>query len=141
MDVELKRVPLAWDRPQRLAMARLYFALERLHRLDLHDRVFDALHREHQTLYVPGNEAATLKLQRAFAQSHGIDPEAFEVAWHAATSAIERANRSALALQIPWVPSVVIDDTYVTDLGKAKGPARLIMLLDDLIDRERRARR
>ena len=99
------------------ALARLFFSLKELGREDLHDAVFDTIHRLGNPLY-NADEARTFQLQLEFAQSHGIAGEDFTRAYH--SPSVDADLKSAAELikryHIQEVPTLVVNGRYLTDL-------------------------
>jgi thiol:disulfide interchange protein DsbA len=130
--VEFVRVPIMWG-PVHRAHARLFYTLEALGRKDLHAKVFDTIHLQHNLL-VGNDEATTLTMQVEFAKTNGIDPEAFRKAYDSFTVAtnLQRAEELMRRYQVESVPFLVVNGKYATDVGKAGSPENLIALINDL---------
>ncbi len=136
--VEFVRVPVMWG-PVHRAHARLFYILQSLHRTDLHDKVFDAIHKEGKML-VANDEASTRKMQLDFAKANGISEDDFNKAWDSfgVTSGMQRAEQLTERYKVEGVPVVVINGKYTTDVGKAGGPGELLSLINDLAASEKR---
>ena len=130
--IEPVRVPVMWGPPHR-AHAKLFYTLEALKRPDLHQKVFDAIHREGNRL-VGENDAATLQLQLAFAQAHGIGAKQFNDAWNSfsVASSLQRAEQLTQRYRVEGVPLIIINGKYTTDVGMAGSSTQLIALINDL---------
>jgi thiol:disulfide interchange protein DsbA len=130
--VEFVRVPVTWG-PVHRAHARLFYTLEALGRKDLHAKVFDTIHLQHNLL-VGNDEATTFNLQLEFAKANGIDPEAFRKAYNSFTVAtnLQRAEELKQRYQVESVPLIVVNGKYATDVGKAGSPENLVALINDL---------
>lgn len=130
--VEFVRIPIMWG-PVHRAHAHLFYTLEALGRKDLHAKVFDTIHLQHNLL-VGNDEASTLNLQLEFAKANGIDPEAFRKAYNSLTVAtnLQRAEELMHRFQVESVPFLVVNGKYATDVGKAGSPENLIALINDL---------
>jgi len=138
-DVTFVRIPVAWDKPERIAHARLFFALQRLGRMDLHDVVFETIHVKRNHLFIAGDDKATLKAQVEFAEAHGIAGKDFEAAYADSSDDVTRANARAEASHIAGVPSILVGGKYVTDPGKTGGSQEnLIAVINGLVDLERK---
>jgi thiol:disulfide interchange protein DsbA len=139
-NVQVVRVPAAWRESSR-ALARLFYTLQTLGREDLHQEVFDTIHRLDNPLESLNNDAAeTLKLKSEFAQSHGIDPPAFLAAYNSAAvaAAVREAEQLALRDQVTGVPTLIVAGKYRTSLRQAGGCERdLTALLDELVKQAR----
>jgi thiol:disulfide interchange protein DsbA len=136
--IELVRVPVMWG-PAHAAHARLFYILQSLNRMDLHQKVFDTIHRDGNML-VFTTEEVTRKAQADFAKSNGISQEDFDKAWSsfAVNAGLARAKQLTERYRVEGVPLVVINGKYVTDISKAGGPGQLIQLINDLAAHERR---
>jgi thiol:disulfide interchange protein DsbA len=134
--VDFVHVPVQWRREQ-LADARLYYTLASLGREDLHQSVYDVIHREHRYLFAR-TDAQTFSLQVAFAVKHGIAGDRFAQAARSERVATElaEAERKVRAYRITTTPSIVINGRFVTDDSRAGGQAQLIALIDYLVRRE-----
>lgn len=125
-NVEFVRVPVTWG-PQANWHARMFFTLQVLGQLDrLHNKVFDTFHRGGNPL-LGNDEAATLRIQRAWAEANGIDGAAFEREWQgfAVTTAMQRANQQLRRYPITGTPAVAVAGKYLTNVPHAKVPALL----------------
>jgi thiol:disulfide interchange protein DsbA len=130
--IEPVRVPVMWG-PAHRAHAKLFYTLEALKRPDLHQKVFDAIHRESNKL-VGDNEAATLQSQLAFAQAQGIGAEQFKDAWNSfsVASSLQRAEQLTQRYRVEGVPLIIVNGKYTTDVGMAGSSTQLIALINDL---------
>ena len=78
-NVEFERVPVMWGQMQQ-QHARLYYILIALGRSDLHDTVFNAIHRQGNRLFAETDEEAR-DLQRTFLMDHGVSAKKFDEAY------------------------------------------------------------
>jgi thiol:disulfide interchange protein DsbA len=137
--IEFVRMPVMWG-PVHRAHARLFYVLKALGRLDLHQKVFDTIHKNGQML-VSNDDKATRKMQLDFAIANGISEADFNKAWDSFTvsSDLQRAEQLTERYQVQGVPLVVINGKYTTDISMAGGnPGELIALINDLAASERR---
>jgi thiol:disulfide interchange protein DsbA len=137
--IEFVRLPVMWG-PVHRAHARLFYVLKSLGRLDLHQKVFDVIHKEGRML-VSNDEAATRKMQLDFATANGIKAEDFNKAWDSfsVTSDLQRAEQLSERYQVGSVPLIIINGKYTTDVGQAGGNAgELLAIINDLAASERR---
>jgi protein dithiol oxidoreductase (disulfide-forming) len=136
--IEFVRVPVIWG-PAHIAHARLFYILQTLNRLDLHQKVFDTIHKGGNML-VFSTEEVTRKAQLDFAKANGISQEDFDKAWSSFTvnAGLGRAKQLTERYRVEGVPLVVINGKYVTDVTKAGGPGQLIQLINDLAAHERK---
>jgi thiol:disulfide interchange protein DsbA len=137
--IEFVRMPVMWG-PVHRAHAKLYYVLKALGRLDLHDKVFDTIHKEGRML-VSNDEPTTRKMQLDFATANGVKAEDFNKAWDSFTvsSDLQRAEQLGERYQVSGVPMVVVNGKYTTDIGMAGGNAgELLSLTNDLAASEKR---
>jgi thiol:disulfide interchange protein DsbA len=137
-NVEFVRVPIMWG-PVHRAHAHLFYTLQALQRSDLDQKVFEAIHNDHNMLFA-NNEPETLNLQTQFAVAHGITADAFRTAYNSFTvsSNLARAEELTARYHVEGVPLIIINGKYETDVGKAGGPSELIALISDLVASEKR---
>lgn len=137
--VEFVRIPVVWDEMRR-ATARLFYTLQALGKEEaLHAAVFAEIHDKGNPLYVPGDEAATLKAQTAFAVAHGISAQDYTTAYNSfsVTADMQRSDDFARRYRIDAVPRIVINGKYITDVAMAGSEANLISVINDLVASEK----
>jgi thiol:disulfide interchange protein DsbA len=107
-NVVLRRVPVAFNAGM-ADLQRLYYVLESLDRLDLHPKVFNALHNERQRLFDSAAIGAWLAKQ-------GIDKQQYEAAAKSfgVTSKVARAKELERAYDIQGTPTLGIGGKYTT---------------------------
>jgi thiol:disulfide interchange protein DsbA len=137
--VVFRRVAVGWDKPERRAHARLFFALQALNREDIVPTVFETIQAKKNRLYVDKDEAKTLALLRAFANENRLDATVLLKAYQSpeAFAYIERANQEAVAMHVPGVPSVGVNGRYITDRSRVGSPEELFELVNYLVAQER----
>jgi len=130
--VEFVRVPVMWG-PAHRAHARLFYTLKALNRMDLFEKAFDTIQKEHNPL-IGQDDAATLKLQEAFAQQNGIKLDDYDKAYGSfgVNSDLQRAEDLTQRYQVQGVPLFVVAGKYSSDVQKAGGTEQLIRLVGDL---------
>ncbi|MEZ5498150.1 MAG: thiol:disulfide interchange protein DsbA/DsbL [Steroidobacteraceae bacterium] len=136
--VEFTRVPVIWG-PAHRAHARLFYALKALGKLDeLHGKVFDAIHRQGNSL-LGNNEADSVDVQAKFLAGLGVDPKAFRDAANsfAVNTELQRADQVTRRFSVTGVPDIIVNGKYKTDVGMAGGHAELLTLLNDLAAAEK----
>jgi protein dithiol oxidoreductase (disulfide-forming) len=133
-NVHVVRVPALLFEPQRIH-ARLFYTLQALGRDDVHQSVYDAIHRDGNTLTAATAEQALASLL-PFAKSHGIEAAAFERAYNSDIVAKQtaRAERLMRAYKVESTPSIVVDGRYRTDVFLAGSQERLIALTQHLVE-------
>lgn len=107
-DVVLKRVPVAFNAGMG-DLQRTYFVLEALDRLDLHPKLFAAIHQEKRPVF-------DKKAIRKWAESEGIDGADFDNAFDSfgVQTKANRANDLIRLYQIQGTPSLAVAGKYVT---------------------------
>jgi thiol:disulfide interchange protein DsbA len=138
--IEFVRVPVMWGEAHR-AHARMFYTLQALGKLEeLHAAVFNEIQSTGDSLYVPGDEQGTQRVQVQFARTHGVDPTDFLKAYSsfAVQTNLEKADELERRYKIDAVPTFVIDGKYETDVGQAGGQDNLMQLINDLSASEKR---
>lgn len=107
-DVVLKRVPVAFNAGMG-DLQRTYFVLEALDRLDLHPKLFAAIHQEKRPVF-------DKKAIRKWVESQGIDGADFDNAFDSfgVQTKANRANDLIRLYQIQGTPSLAVGGKYVT---------------------------
>ena len=137
--IEFVRVPVTWAEVHR-AHARLFYTLKALGKLEqLHSRVFEEIHQNHNTLFVAGDPLATQRAQLQFAKDSGISEADFMKAYSsfAVQTDISAADDLGRRYRIDAVPTFVIAGKYVTDMAQAGGESNLFELINDLAASEK----
>jgi len=136
--IEFVRVPVEWDAAHR-AHARLFYTLMALGRTDLIERAFDTIHQQHNPL-IGASDQESLRIEQAWAAQQGVSAGDFANAYDSllVSTNLERAEDLALRYRVQYVPTIVINGKYVTDVSKAGSPDNLIQLIDDLAASEHR---
>jgi protein dithiol oxidoreductase (disulfide-forming) len=126
------RVPVMWG-PVHRQHARLFYTLEALHRDDLVEKAFDAIHRDNNPLAAATDQDAFDK-QLAWAQANGIDANTFRKTYNSFGVHTDLAHAQEITdrYQVEGVPIIIVAGKFSTDVGKAGGEPQLIQLIDDL---------
>lgn len=132
-DVVFKRIPVSFDRPQWINLARAYYALQATGELTaLDEALFHALHAEH----LPLADAASLA---AWVGSHGGNADQFTQAYSSfgVNNQTVQADELAHRYAIESIPSLAVNGTYLAmaDPQSGAGPyfAALLAHTDQLI--------
>ncbi len=128
--VEFVKIPAMWNRPNVELHAKTFYALELMGAPDrIHDKIFHAMHEEH-------NRLATQEEMESFLAGQGIDVDEFRKAMgsFAVQSNARRAAVLAKRYDVRAVPSVGVDGKY---LISGQGAANTIQVMDYLIGKER----
>jgi thiol:disulfide interchange protein DsbA len=140
--IAFSRVPVTWSEGHR-STARLYYTLESMGKLDqLHTDVFKEIHVNGDPLIGadPNDSAGAERVQTAFVEKLGVPEDAFKKAYHsfAVETDLQRADQLEQRYRIEGVPTFVINGKFVADVRSAGGPERLIALVNDLAQQERK---
>jgi thiol:disulfide interchange protein DsbA len=109
-------------------LQRLYYALEALNRIDLHPKVFKAIHQEKKRLFTKAEIKSWITTQ-------GVDAEKFEAAYESfgVSSKANRADQLVTAYRIQGTPSVAVGGRFVTSPSEAGGYQQTLDVASDLI--------
>jgi thiol:disulfide interchange protein DsbA len=110
-----------------------------LNRPDLHSKVFDAIHKEHNLLAAQSDaEARTLHL--AFFKAQGISEQDFNAAYDSKAVAdnLQRAQDTTYRYGVSSVPLMIVNGKFTTDVTMAGDPGKLVTLVDDLAASEKK---
>ncbi|MFN7570601.1 MAG: thiol:disulfide interchange protein DsbA/DsbL [Betaproteobacteria bacterium] len=129
--IDFKRIPINWD-GNTMPHTKIYFTLEQMGRLDLHDKVFRAIQIDRRKLVDP-NEIAD------FMAAQGIDRKAWLDNYNSfsVNTKAARAGQIWRAYKIEGTPAVAIDGKYMVQiLREGVGPTLAVM--DFLVARARK---
>ncbi len=109
--VAFKRVPVGFNAGM-ADLQKLYYTLEALGRLDLHEKVFVALHRERKRLN-------NFNAMAGWIETQGVDRKEFEAAFNSfgINNKVARANELTKNYKIDSTPSLAVGGRYVTSPG------------------------
>jgi thiol:disulfide interchange protein DsbA len=126
-DVVVRGVPVAFNAGMK-PLQRLYYALEALNRIDLHPKVFKAIHQEKKRLFTKAEIKGWITTQ-------GVDAEKFEAAYESfgVSSKANRADQLVTAYRIQGTPSVSVGGRFVTSPSEAGGYQQTLDVASDLI--------
>ena len=132
-DVAFKHVPVGFNNPFYLLMARLYYTLEAIDegpRLD--SAVFNALHEK-------GVKLVDDKSILEWVTGQGVDAKKFSDAYGSfgVASKVKRADQLAHLAKIRGVPALVVDGRYLVVGQNVKSHADLLALTDKVIEKAR----
>lgn len=126
-DVRFHYVPVSF---QSTSHQQLYLTLRQLGQVErLHQAVYDAIHRQ-------GQHFEILMEISQWVQQRGVDPVAFETAWHsrAVAQAMVQANDLVRAYGVSSVPQLGVAGRYRTSPAMVGGSnARALEVVDHLI--------
>lgn len=136
--ITFTRVPVQWNEGHR-SLARLFYTLDSMGKLnDLHSEIFKEIQVNGDSLIGADNAAAAERAQLAFIKKLGVSDAGFEKAYHDMNveTALQRADQIVQRYRITGVPNFVVNGKYITDVGMAGTPDRLVSLLGDLAAQE-----
>jgi thiol:disulfide interchange protein DsbA len=136
--IDFVRIPVMWG-PVHQQHAKIYYTLQALNRPDLHSKVFDAIHKEHNMLAGRTDEEARV-LHLAFFKAQGISEQDFNAAYDSMTVAtnLQRAQEVTFRYGVSGVPLMIVNGKFTTDVGMAGGADKLVSLVDDLAASEKK---
>ena len=133
-DVVLRRVPVAF-RDGFAPQQRLFYTLEAMNRLDLHGKVFQAIHGDRQ----PTNREDTIL---EWAQKNGLDRARFQEVFN--SFSVQTKTRKATQLQesysVEGVAALGVAGRFYTDGEMAGNTGRALQIVDSLVAEARKAR-
>lgn len=124
----IKRVPVAFN-DSMSDLQRMYYTLEALNRLDLHNTLFDTLHKDKQEVF----DAQALT---QWAVQQGIDEQEFTQAFNSfgVQTKANRANELVKRYQVEGTPTLAIGGRYITSPAMAQGYDEAIEIAQQLLD-------
>lgn len=134
-DVAFRRVPVAF-RDDFVPQQRLYYTLEAMGRVDeLHDKVFEAIHQQHQ----PTDREDRIL---AFAAKNGLDKAKFQELYNSFSVSTKARQAKQLQddYQVDGVPALGVAGRYYTDGTLAGGMDRALQVIDYLVAEARKSK-
>ena len=134
-NVELVRIPATFSE-RWIIHAKVYYALESLDRLDLHEVFFNAIHGRQQRRDLVSED----KIAEFFASfSSGISEDKFSKAYNSfiVNTKTQKADRLVREYAIKSVPTFIVNGRYLSSPSMVGSSQRLISALDYLINLER----
>lgn len=137
-DVQLIRVPGVLSQNW-IPLGKAYYTAEKLGVLDkTHRPLFDAIHKDRKISQVPDEESL-----KEFFVSKGVAADQFSQTF--ASKEVEAKIRQAYFLardyKLTGVPSLVINGKYLTSTTQTGSFEAMISVLNQLIEKERQARK
>jgi thiol:disulfide interchange protein DsbA len=133
-DVVFRRIPVTFDRPPMVPLAKLFYTLEATGQLGAHDdAVFAAIHDQGQSLMT---EEAVL----AWVAARGVDMTAFRKVWDApeTMAKVTRGADLARGYKVNGTPALYAAGRWQVNLDAATGYDHLMTLTGQLVDKLRR---
>lgn len=113
---------------------QLFFTLQAMGRQDDQTRhlIFDAIHQQRKSMRTVEEMTEVLK-------PAGIDAKAFTDTYNSfgVKTMMQRANKLATAYGLEGVPVLAVNGRYITSPSMAGSNQRALLVVDDLINRER----
>jgi thiol:disulfide interchange protein DsbA len=130
-DVVVKHVPVAFNASMK-PLQRLYYTLEAMDRLDLHMKVFDAIHEQKKRLFSKAEITTWIV-------SQGVDRAKFEAAFESfgVSSKAGRADQLVTAYRVQGTPTMSVAGRFVTSPSEAGGYQETIDVASGLITQVR----
>jgi thiol:disulfide interchange protein DsbA len=130
-DVVVKHVPVAFNASMK-PLQRLYYTLEAMDRLDLHLKVFDAIHEQKKRLFSKAEITTWIV-------SQGVDRAKFEAAFESfgVSSKAGRADQLVTAYRVQGTPTMSVAGRFVTSPSEAGGYQETIDVASGLITQVR----
>lgn len=130
-DVVVKHVPVAFNASMK-PLQRLYYTLEAMDRLDLHMKVFDAIHEQKKRLFTKAEITTWIV-------SQGVDRAKFEAAFESfgVSSKAGRADQLVTAYRVQGTPTMSVAGRFVTSPSEAGGYQETIDVASGLITQVR----
>ena len=136
--IEFARVPVTWG-PMHQQHAKLFYTLQALKRADLHAKVFDAIHKDHNML-AANTDAEARAMHLAFFEANGVSAKDFNAAYDSmgVATSLQRAQEATYRYGVSSVPLMSVNGKYMTDVTMAGGAGPLINLVNDLAASEKK---
>lgn len=118
-----------------LQHAKIYYTLETMNLVDsLHDKVFDAIHKDNKNL-------TDAKVLDAWLTQNGVDPAKYHEVEKSFTvdTKLKRAQQLTSAYKVDGVPRVIVDGKLATGPEFAGGEDKIMGAVDQMIAAERSA--
>ncbi len=132
-DVDFRYVPAIF-RPNWVSGAKIFYAIEAIGVTStLHDKVYDAMHRDKIDL---NNESILFD----WIEKQGIDRKKFESTYNsfAVQNQVARSTQMSRQYQLTGVPALVINGKYLTSGNMGGTPQDTVKTLEALIEKARK---
>ena len=130
-DVQLQRVPVAFNAGM-TPWQRLYYSLEGMGRLDLHNAVFNTVQTERNPLNSRDRAVE-------WAVKQGLDKAKFEAMYDSfgVGTKVNRANQLIKSYKLESVPTMVVNGSYMTSPALAGGYPQTLEVASQLLQKAR----
>lgn len=129
-DIDYVKTPVVFSR-NLINLARLYYTLKLLNRMDIHPLIFDAIHNQKKPLN-------KMPAMRAFLVRQGIEADDFERVFNSdeVSALLKQGDQAARGAQVTGTPQLVIDGRYRIE-ADPRGHAIMLQKADYLINKRR----
>ena len=126
-DVVVRQVPVGFNAGMK-PMQQLYYTLLALDRMDLHEKVFQAIHEERKRLF---SKDAIVD----WAVDQGLDRQRFSSTFDSfgVQSQVTRADQLMQAYRVEGTPTLAVGGRYITSPSLARGYQQTIDEADRLV--------
>ncbi|MCH9638396.1 MAG: thiol:disulfide interchange protein DsbA/DsbL [Betaproteobacteria bacterium] len=134
-DVDFRYVPAIF-RSNWIPGAKMFYAMNAVDGAEiLHDRIYDAIHRDKLNL----NDESVLF---GWVEKQGVDREQFVGAYNSFSiqNQVARSTQMTQQYKLSGVPALVIDGRYVTSGKRGGTPQDTILVLDKILEKVRQER-
>ncbi len=130
-NVQFERMPVVFNHPNWIYMARVFFTAKRLNVLEKsHSDFFHAIHRDKTDVFTP---EALAKFFTRF----GVKEKDFLAMFKSfvVDGDIKKAAKLTRQYEVEGVPAVIINGKYLTDVPMAKGKKEMWTVVDELVQK------
>ncbi|WP_130536299.1 thiol:disulfide interchange protein DsbA/DsbL [Thiomicrorhabdus indica] len=130
-NVQFERMPVVFNHPNWIYMARVFFTAKRLGVLEKsHSDFFHAIHRDKTDVFTP---EALAKFFTRF----GVEEKDFLDMFKSfvVDGDIKKAAKLTRQYEVEGVPAIIINGKYLTDVPMAKGKKEMWTVVDELIQK------
>jgi len=135
--VVFRQMPAVFDNDPRIPLAKAYYVADALGILEqIHTPLFEAIHDKKSDMN------SQSKLQKFFLDKAGISKEEFDGTYNSFSlneSKIPRAKYMTSRYGVDSVPTIIVNGKYRLTSDKADGYIAMMKIIDDLIEKERKA--
>ncbi|MEK8017946.1 MAG: thiol:disulfide interchange protein DsbA/DsbL [Candidatus Parabeggiatoa sp.] len=135
--VVFRQMPAVYDNDPRIPLAKAYYVADALGVLEqIHTPLFEAIHDKKRDMN------SQSKLQKFFLDKAGISKEEFDGTYDSFSlneSKIPRAKYMTSRYGVDSVPTIIVNGKYRLTSDKADGYIAMMKIIDDLIEKERKA--
>lgn len=130
LDVEFERMPVVFNHPNWIYMARVFYTAKRLGILEQsHEDFFHAIHRDKTDVFTP-------EALGKFFSRYGIKEQDFTDMFKSfvVDGDIKKAAILTKEMEVEGVPAIIVNGKYLTDVPMAKGKKEMWQVVDALVN-------